>query len=128
MNEPEWVLRETVLALQEQSISLFGGLPGIRDDGMLESALARPTNLFSYGNPALHQLAASYAFGLVKNHPFLDGNKRIAFLTAVVFLEINGLRFHAPEVDATIRTLALAASDMSENEFATWLEANSSQS
>ena len=125
MRKPEWVLRDTVFALQEQSLAQFGGMTGIRDEGMLDSALGRPQNLFAYGKPSLYDLAASYAFGIVKNHPFIDGNKRIAFLTAVLFLELNGRRFEAEEVDAAVRTLALAAGDISDAEYAMWLKANS---
>lgn len=125
MKAPKWVLRDTVLALHEQSLAQFGGAAGIRDEGLLDSALGRPRNLFGYGKPALFELAASCAFGLARNHPFIDGNKRTAFVTAVLFLELNGRRFQADEVDATVRTLALAAGEMSESEFANWLEANS---
>lgn len=125
MREPEWVLRETVLTLHEQSLAQFGGSAGIRDEGLLDSALGRPQNLFAYGKPTLFDLAAAYAFGLAKNHPFIDGNKRMAFVTAVLFLELNGQRFHAEEVDATVRTLALAAGEMREAEFADWLKTNS---
>ena len=125
MKEPEWVLRETVLTLHEQSLAQFGGLAGIRDEGLLDSALGRPQNLFAYGKPTLFALAASYAFGLAKNHPFIDGNKRTAFVTAVLFLELNGLRFSAEEADAAVRTLALAAGEMTEAEYEAWLKANS---
>ena len=125
MKEPEWVLRETVLTLHEQSLAQFGGLAGIRDEGLLDSALGRPQNLFAYGKPTLFALAASYAFGLAKNHPFIDGNKRTAFVTAVLFLELNGRRFSAEEADAAVRTLALAAGEMSEAEYAAWLKTNS---
>jgi death on curing protein len=125
MKEPIWVLREVVLILHEQSLVQFGGGAGIRDEGLLDSALGRPENLFAYGKPTLFDLAASYAFGLVKNHPFIDGNKRTGFVVAVVFLELNGLRFAAGEVDATIRTLALAAGEMSEQAYAIWLKENS---
>ena len=125
MKEPEWVLRETVLGLQEQSLSAFGGLAGIRDPGMLDSALSRPANLFAYGKPTVFDLAASYAYGLAKNHPFIDGNKRAAFVVAVTFIELNGRRFSATEADAAVRTLALAAGEMSEAAYAAWLEANS---
>lgn len=125
MKEPEWVLRETVLGLQEQSLSAFGGLAGIRDAGMLDSALARPPNVFAYGKPTLFELAASYAYGLAKNHPFIDGNKRAAFVAAITFLELNGYVFSATEADAAVRTLALAAGDMSEAAYAAWLRANS---
>ena len=128
MTDPQWVLKETVLALHEQSLSLFGGISGIRDEGLLDSALSRPLNLLSYGSPNLFELAASYAHGLAKNHPFLDGNKRVAFTVAVLFVELNGHRFHATEPDAVLSTLALAASELSEAEFARWLEENSSPS
>lgn len=118
-------MRGAVLSMQEQSLADFGGLAGIRDEGMLSSALARPTNLFAYGKPTLHELAASSAYGLAKNHPFIDGNKRAAFVTAVAFLELNGFTFTASEADAAVRTLALAAGDMTESAYAAWLQANS---
>ena len=118
------MLREVVDILHEQSLAQFGGGAGVRDEGLLDSALDRPQNLFAYGKPTLFDLAASYAFGLVKNHPFIDGNKRVAFVVAVTFLELNGRRFAADEVDATVRTLALAAGAMSEAAFAAWLKAN----
>lgn len=125
MKTPVWVLQETVLALHEQSLAEFGGASGVRDEGLLDSALHKPENLFAYGTPTLFDLAASYGFGLVKNHPFIDGNKRAGFVVAVVFLELNGYRFQAPEAEAAVRTLALAAGEMSEAEFAAWLKANS---
>ena len=125
MKTPVWVLRETVLTLHEQSVAEFGGAAGIREEGLLDSALGKPENLLAYGKPTLFDLAASYGFGLVKNHPFIDGNKRVGFTVAVVFLELNGYRFHAPEADAALRTLALAAGEMSEVEYAVWLKANS---
>lgn len=125
MKEPQWVLRETVLALQERLLAEFGGLNGLRDEGLFDSALARPQQLFAYGKPDLFELAAAYAFGLVRNHPFLDGNKRISFTTAIVFLELNGYRFTASESDATLRTLALAARDEDEAGYAAWLRTNS---
>ncbi len=128
MKEPVWVLRETVLALQEVLLSQFGGLGGIRDENMLDSVLARPQHLFSYGKPNLFDLAASYGFRLVKNHPFVDGNKRIGFAVAILFLELNGYRFRAAEADAVVRTLALAASEMSEAAYAKWLQSNSKHS
>jgi death-on-curing protein len=91
----------------------------------MDSALGKPQNLFTYGKPNLFALAASYAFGLVKNLPFIDGNKRTGFVVAVVFLELNGYKFQATEVDATLRTLALAAGEMSESACAEWLKTNS---
>ena len=85
----------------------------------------RPRNLFPYSNPTLHELAASYVLGIVKNHPFIDGNKRIGLGVAVLFLEVNAIRFTATEEDSVLRTLALAAGEMSESAFAAWLKANS---
>ena len=125
MNEPTWVLREVVLILHEQSLAQFGGSAGVRDEGLLESALGKPQNLFAYGEPSQFDLAASYAFGLVKNHPFIDGNKRTGFVVAVLFLELNGYRFRATEVDSALRTLALAAGEMSEATYAAWLKTHS---
>ena len=125
MKEPEWVLREVVFAAHDQSLAQFGGAAGLRDEGLLDSALGRPLNLFTYGKPTLFDLAASYGYGIVKNHPFIDGNKRTGFLAAVVFLELNGCRFQATEVDSTLQTLALAAGEMTEAAYAKWLKANS---
>jgi death on curing protein len=125
MKTPVWVLRETVLTLHEQSLAEFGGAAGIRDEGLLDSALGKPENLFAYGKPTIFDLAASYGFGLVKNHPFIDGNKRAGFITAVTFLELNGQHFQATEAEAAVRTLALAAGEMSEKEYAAWLKENS---
>ena len=124
MKKPVWVLRETVLALHEQLLAEFGGSPGLRDEGLLDSALGKPQNLLAYGRPTLFELAASYGFGLVKNHPFIDGNKRAGFTVAVAFLELNGCRFQAGEADAALRTLGLAAGELSEVEYAAWLKAN----
>ena len=125
MKKPAWVLPEVVLILHEQSLAQFGGAPGVRDEGLLHSALSKPQSLFAYGKPSLFDLAASYAFGLVKNHPFIDGNKRVGFVVAVLFLELNGYEFQATEVDAALRTLALAAGGMKEAAYSEWLKANS---
>jgi len=125
MKEPQWLLRETVLALQERLLAEFGGLSGLRDAGLLDSALARPHQLFAYGKPTAFELAAAYAHGLIRNHPFLDGNKRIGFTAAVAFLELNGCRFTAPEADAALKTLALAARELDEAGYAAWLRENS---
>ena len=122
MKEPRWVLRETVLALHEQLLAEFGGLHGIRDEGLFDSALVRPRQQFAYDE---RDLAAAYAFGLVRNHPFIDGNKRIGFSVAVLFLELNGLEFTATEVDAVLQTLALAAGALDEKGYAAWLRQNS---
>ncbi|HEY1793625.1 MAG TPA: type II toxin-antitoxin system death-on-curing family toxin [Opitutaceae bacterium] len=125
MKKPVWVLRETVHALHERLLSEFGGATGVRDNGMLESALTRPENQYAYGSSGMPELAAAYAFGLVRNHPFVDGNKRIGFATAILFLELNGYHFTASEVDATVQTLALAAHELDESGYATWLASNS---
>lgn len=125
MKQPVWVRRDVVLAFHERLLAEHGGSAGIRDEGLLDSALGRPENLFAYGTPTLFDLSASYAFGLVKNHPFIDGNKRIGFATAALFLGINGVHFDASEVEVVLHTLALAAGEMSEAEYAVWLKANS---
>jgi death-on-curing protein len=124
MKEPIWILREVAWLAHEQSLAQFGGSVGLRDEGLLDSALGKPHNLFAYGKPSLFELAASYAFGIVKNHPFIDGNKRTGFVVAIAFLQINGWRLEASEVDATLRTLALAAGAMTEAEYADWLKAS----
>lgn len=125
MKEPVWVRRDVVLAFHDRLLSEHGGAGGVRDEGLLDSALGKPQNLLAYGKPSLFDLAASYAFGLVKNHPFIDGNKRIGFATAGLFLELNGYEFRATEVEVVLRTLALAAGEMSESAYAEWLKANS---
>jgi death-on-curing protein len=124
MKRPVWILKETVPALHERLLAEFGGSSGVRDNGLLDSALARPQNLLAYGKPTVFEWAASYAFGLVKNHPFVDGNKRIGFAAAVLFLELNGRRFAASETDATVQTLALAAGAIDEAAYAAWLKTN----
>lgn len=127
MKEPNWVDREVLLAIQSELLNRFGGLAGIRDEGLLDSAINKPKNLFAYGKPSAFELAASYATGLVKNHPFLDGNKRIGFMAAYVFLGANGWSLEATEEEAVIETLALAAGESSEGDYAAWLERNSVQ-
>ena len=124
MTLPVWLLREAVLAIHERLLAEFGGAAGVRDEGLLDSALGRPQNLYAYGKPSMFDLAAAYAFGVVKNHPFVDGNKRTGFTIAVMFLERNGGTFTASEADATIQTLALAAGDRDESDYAAWLRAN----
>lgn len=125
MKEPVWILREVVFQLHELSLAEHGGSAGLRDEGLLDSALGKPLNQFVYGNPTIFDLAASYATGIAKNHPFIDGNKRAGFVEAVSFLELNGYGFSATEADAALRTLALAAGEMTESAYAAWLEANS---
>ncbi len=128
MKEPQWLERDTVIIVHEQLVAEFGGLSGIRDDGLLDSALGKPRNLFAYGTPSLFDLAASYAFGLINNHPFVDGNKRTGFASAITFLELNGGHFRATETDALVSTLALAAGGMAGREYAAWLKLNSDKS
>ncbi len=121
MNEPFWLNVDIILAIQGELLARFGGLDGIRDAGLLESALNRPLQLFHYEKPDLFDLAASYAHGIVKNHPFLDGNKRAGFMAAYTFLGVNGCQLEAPEEEAVFQTLALAAGDIDADDFAIWL-------
>ena len=121
MKEPTWIDKTDCLAFQGELLAWFGGAAGVRDLGLLESALARPKQRFSFASPSLHELAAAYAYGIVKNHPFVDGNKRAGFLAATLILEINGECFAAPEEEAVLKTLALAASECSEADYALWL-------
>jgi death-on-curing protein len=125
MKEPHWLTREECLALHEFMLSEYGGITGVRDEHLLDSALARPQQLFAYGKPNMADMAAAYAAGIVKNLPFLDGNKRTGFMLGAGFLERNGFEFHATEAEAALRTLALAAGKMSEKAYAAWLKANS---
>lgn len=122
MTEPVWVTEEDCLSFHEKLLARFGGAAGIRDRGLLESALARPQHRFAYEQPSLFELAATYAHGIVKNHPCLDGNKRTGFLAAALFLEANGVRFNAREEDAVVQTLALAAGAIGADEFTAWLK------
>ena len=111
-----------VEAVHLDQVRTHGGMPGLRDEGALESALARPRNKLAYGRRVDHAtLAAAYAFGLARNHPFNDGNKRIAFLIAVVFLGLNGWDFEAPDADVVAQMVALAEGRVTEARFATWL-------
>ena len=119
-----WVPKDTVFGIHAKSLAAYGGSDGLRDEGLLDSALGRPENLAAYGEPSVFELAASYAFGIVRNHPFIDGNKRTAFLTAGLFLMLNGSDLTAPEAEATAVMLAFAAGEVSEEEFALWLKAN----
>ena len=122
MKTPFWIDRDAVLAIQGELIARFGGLHGLRDEGLLESALARPRQMYRYGKGGIFDLAASYAHGIVKNHPFLDGNKRAGLMTAYTFLGINGYRLQAPEEDAALQTIALAAGEVDADGYAAWLK------
>lgn len=125
MKTPHWITRDECLALHDMMLSGYGGIAGLRDDSLLESALARPQQLLHYGKPSMADMAAAYALGIVKNHPFLDGNKRTGFMMAAAFLEINGYEFFATETDVVLKTLALAAGEMTEEAYATWMKDNS---
>jgi death-on-curing protein len=119
-----WVDRRALVLLHEDSLAEHGGAPGLRDEGLLESALARPLNLAAYGEPDFAALAASYGVGLAKNHPFVDGNKRAAFLAMGLFLGLNGQRLVASQADATLTMLAVAAGTLDEAALADWLGRN----
>lgn len=122
MNEPIWIVQRALLLLHEEAIAEHGGLSGLRDQGLMESALARPRNLFAYNPQAgIAQLAAAYGFGLIRNHPFVDGNKRIAFIATDLFLHLNGQSLEAQQIDQIRTMLRLAASEISEDEFAVWV-------
>jgi len=126
MKEPIWILSETVTTLHQLLIAEHGGLLGIRDKRLLESALARPQQCFAYVNDCdLFNLAAAYSTGIVKNHPFIDGNKRVAFTVGTTFLELNGYELHAPDSDVVILFESLASGQITENALAQWFKDNS---
>lgn len=124
MSEPTWIDPQVVLAIHDEQLAEHGGQAGVRDRGLLDSALARPKNQFAYGEQALVRLAASYAFGVSRNHPCLDGNKRTSLVVAELFLELNGLRLTASDQACVMTFLALAAGELAEDELAAWIEAN----
>mgnify|MGYP001441052505 CR=1 FL=1 len=122
MTAPVWLKPELVIAIHEEQLRQYGGSPGLHDRGLLESALARPVNKWSYENEAdLARLAASIAFGIARNHPFVDGNKRAALLALVTFLELNGTSFLADEAEAVVMIRDLAAGAIGEAELAMWI-------
>jgi death on curing protein len=131
MKEPAWITREECLAIHEMMLAHHGGLAGVRDEGLLESALSKPKNLFAYAKPKHVELAASYAAsyaaGIIINHPFLDGNKRTGFMVAAVFLEVNGYELTATEESVVENTLGLAAGTLKEKDYAAWLKENSAR-
>lgn len=124
MSEPVWLELSAVIDMHAEQLAMFGGPDGIRDQGMLESALARPVNQWHYGETDLAALAAAYAFGLARNHPFVDGNKRSAFHALVVFLRLNGIAFKPKPADAAVIILALAAGEVSEENLTRWIRDN----
>lgn len=120
-----WISKQALVLLHGESLATHGGREGMRDEGLLESALMRPQNIVAYADadnpPDAAALAASYGVGLAKNNPFVDGNKRAAFLAVGLFLYLNGLRLQATQTDATLTMLAVAAGDITEEAFAAWL-------
>ena len=121
MNEPVWLDIDIVLDFHVEQLALFGGADGIRDRGLLESALARPINKFGYDEAGLAALAAAYGFGIARNHPFIDGNKRTALASIIVFLGLNGVDLDAPPEAATAMMLSLAAGEIAEDVLASWI-------
>jgi death-on-curing protein len=123
--EPNWISKKALLLLHEESLAEFGGARGLQDEGLLESALARPQNVHAYSSAStLTELAAAYGFGIAKNHAFVDGNKRAAFLSIGLFLSMNGYRLVAKQADAIRAMLSVASGSMDEAALASWLAAN----
>jgi death-on-curing protein len=124
MTEPKWLTVAEVVGIHEEQLALFGGPPGIRDAGLLESALARPKNRSAYEQGEMPDLAAAYAFGIARNHPFVDGNKRAAFASLMVFLRYNDVPLAPPPAEATAIILDLAAGSVDEADLVRWIRAN----
>lgn len=128
MKEPRWINELTIILLHAEGLAEYGGREGLRDEGLLQSAFARPQNLFAYQEVCgIPELAASYATGLARNHPFIDGNKRAAFLAIGLFLGKNGFEMKADKVDATQMIVRLAAGEVQEKDLAAWIEAHMEQ-
>ncbi|MCW5976537.1 MAG: type II toxin-antitoxin system death-on-curing family toxin [Bryobacteraceae bacterium] len=126
MKKPVWIEERDALALHDRLLALHGGAPGVRDDALLQSALARPRQFVAYAKKA-DVMAALYTAGIVRNHPFVDGNKRTGFLAGILFLELNGHRFAAREEDAAHAVLALASGVLDERDYADFLRAHATQ-
>jgi death-on-curing protein len=124
MTEPRWLPKDLVLAVHDRQLAEHGGAAGVRDEGLLESALARARNLYAYGESDIATLAGAYAFGIARNHPFVDGNKRTAFVACELFLAANGRELIASDEECLAMMLSLAASEIGEAEFAAWLREN----
>lgn len=122
--EPRWLTYDQIIAIHSRQLRRFGGAAGMRDDGLLRSAIERPVNKWHYEQAELPELAAAYAFGLAKNHAFVDGNKRIAFMSMMIFLRKNGVRFAPDQAHATKIILSLAAGEVSEQNLARWVRDN----
>jgi death-on-curing protein len=124
MSEPDWLTVEMIVAIHDEQLAIHGGLAGIRDAALLESALDRPRNNRAYESAELPELAAAYGYGLAKNHPFVDGNKRTSLLAIYTFLGVNGVDFIVAEADAAAMIFALAAGEVSEDSLARWIRDN----
>jgi death-on-curing protein len=124
VKKPDWVTLPIVLAIHDEQLAVHGGSSGLRDIALLESALNRPLNKWSYESAELPELAAAYAYGIARNHPFVDGNKRTALLAMYTFLGVNGVDFIVAEADAAAMILALAAGEVSEDSLARWIRDN----
>jgi death-on-curing protein len=124
MSEPFWLTRQIIVAIHDEQLAIHGGAGGLRDEGMLESALDRPRNRWAYEQAELAELAAAYAFGIARNHPFVDGNKRTSLLALYTFLGLNGIDFVVAEADAAAMILALAAGEVSEDGLTRWIRDN----
>ncbi len=124
MSEPFWLTRQIIIAIHDEQLAIHGGASGLRDDGMLESALDRPKNKWAYERAELAELAAAYAYGIARNHPFADGNKRTSLLALYTFLGVNGFDFDVPEAEAAAIILALAAGEVSEASLTRWIRDN----
>ena len=123
-NEPAWCSKKLVLAMHAETLRQFGGTAGLRDEGRLESALSRPQNRYAFADPSLFELAAAYCHGIVRNHPFVDGNKRTGLLSARAFLFRNGHRLDPDEADMVRVVERVASGEVSEEELAQWIEQN----
>jgi death-on-curing protein len=124
MSEPEWLTGYMVVAIHDEQLAIHGGSSGLRDAGLLESAIGRPRNKWAYESAELAELAAAYGYGIARNHPFVDGNKRTALLAIFTFLGINGIEFIVPEAEAVAMMLSLAAGEVSEESLAHWTRDN----
>jgi len=124
MNEPFWLTRQIIVAIHDEQLAIHGGASGLRDEGMLESALDRPRNRWAYQSAGLAELAAAYAFGIARNHPFVDGNKRTSLLALYTFLGVNGIDFNVPEAEAAAVILSLAAGEVDESGLVRWIRDN----
>ena len=122
-----WISRKLILAVHDEVLAQYGGASGIRDEGLLESALARPINRAAYGEPNVAELAALYAIAIARNHPFVDGNKRAAFGAMTLFLSLNGLELEAPEVEAVEIMLKMAGHFIEDEEFTAWVVAHATE-